>query len=43
MFANDLVAAGKIFELNSGDNIVFTSGLIDGNTGNTNMIKVERI
>ncbi|MBU5470969.1 pyruvate kinase [Falcatimonas sp. MSJ-15] len=43
MFANDLVEAGKIFELNSGDNIVFTSGLIDGNTGNTNMIKVERI
>ena len=42
MFANDLVEAGKIFELNSGDNIVFTSGLIDGNTGNTNMIKVER-
>ena len=43
MFANDLVEADKIFELNSGDNIVFTSGLIDGNTGNTNMIKVERI
>ena len=43
MFANDLVEAGKIFELNSGDNIVFTCGLIDGNTGNTNMIKVERI
>ena len=43
MFTNDLVEAGKIFELNSGDNIVFTSGLIDGNTGNTNMIKVERI
>lgn len=43
MFANDLVEAGKIFKLNSGDNIVFTSGLIDGNTGNTNMIKVERI
>lgn len=43
MFANDLIEAGKIFELNSGDNIVFTSGLIDGNTGNTNMIKVERI
>lgn len=43
MFANDLIEAGKIFELNSGDNIVFTCGLIDGNTGNTNMIKVERI
>ncbi len=43
MFANDLTEANKILELNSGDNVVLTSGVINGNTGNTNMIKVERI
>lgn len=43
MFANDLVEAGKLVKLETGDNVVLTSGVIDGNTGNTNMLKVERI
>lgn len=32
-----------VFGLEKGDNVVLTGGLMDGNTGNTNMIKVERI
>lgn len=43
MFANDLEKARDVFGLEKGDNVVLTGGLMDGNTGNTNMIKVERI
>ena len=43
MFMNDLKKAKEVFHLAEGDNVVLTGGVIDGNTGNTNMIKVERI
>lgn len=43
MFSNDLVKAKEVFNLNAGDNVVLTGGIINGNTGNTNMVKVERI
>ena len=43
MFSNDIVKANEVIHLEEGDNVVLTGGLIDGNTGNTNMIKVERI
>ena len=43
MFTNDLKKAKEVFHLAEGDNVVLTGGVIDGNTGNTNMIKVERI
>ena len=43
MFTNDLKKAKEVFRLAEGDNVVLTGGVIDGNTGNTNMIKVERI
>ena len=43
MFTNDLKKAKEAFHLAEGDNVVLTGGVIDGNTGNTNMIKVERI
>lgn len=43
MFSNDLEKARDVFSLEKGDNVVLTGGIMDGNTGNTNMIKVERI
>lgn len=43
MFSNDLEKAREVFKLEDGDNVVLTGGLMDGNTGNTNMIKVEKI
>ena len=43
MFTNDLKKAKEVFHLTEGDNVVLTGGVIDGNTGNTNMIKVEKI
>lgn len=43
MFSNDLVKAREVFSLKPGDNVVLTGGLMDGNTGNTNMIQVEQI
>lgn len=43
MFENNLKKAREVFELKAGDNVVLTGGLMDGNTGNTNMIKVERV
>lgn len=43
MFANDMSKAKEVFQLTEGDNVVLTGGLMDGNTGNTNMIKVESI
>ena len=43
MFDNDLKHAKEVFHLSKGDNVVLTGGIMDGNTGNTNMIKVESI
>lgn len=43
MFNNDLVKAKEVFHLAKGDNVVLTGGLVDGNSGNTNLIKVESI
>ena len=43
MFDNAMKKAKEVFHLNKGDNVVLTGGLMDGNTGNTNMIKVETI
>ena len=43
MFSNDLKKATEVFHLTEGDNVVLTGGIMNGNTGNTNMIKVERI
>ncbi|MGN0425816.1 MAG: pyruvate kinase [Acetatifactor sp.] len=43
MFAHNLERVREFFHLEKGDNVVLTGGLMDGNTGNTNMIKVERI
>ncbi|MCI8307502.1 MAG: pyruvate kinase [Lachnospiraceae bacterium] len=43
MFANDIRKAKEVFHLEDGDNVVLTGGQMDGNTGNTNMIKVETI
>ena len=43
MFENDLKHVKEVFHLSKGDNVVLTGGIMDGNTGNTNMIKVESI
>ena len=43
MFDNNLKKAKEVFELKAGDNVVLTGGIMDGNSGNTNLIKVEQI
>lgn len=43
MFDMDLLMAKEIFHLKEGDNVVLTGGIMDGNPGNTNMIKLETI
>lgn len=43
MFSINIEKAKEVFSLKEGDNVVVTGGILDGNTGNTNMIKVERI
>ncbi len=43
MFSSALRRADEVLHLEDGDNVVLTGGRIDGNTGNTNTIKVERI
>ena len=43
MFANDIVQAKKLLELQPGDNIVMTGGQLNGYAGNTNLIKVEQV
>ncbi len=43
MFWQDLKIAQSILELEKGDNVVLTGGQINGDPGNTNTIKVERI
>ncbi len=41
VFYQALIQAKKAFSLNKGDNVVLTGGLINGEPGNTNTIKVE--
>ncbi|MBR5453873.1 MAG: pyruvate kinase [Clostridia bacterium] len=41
VFYQAMKHAVDIFSLSSGDNVVLTGGLINGNSGNTNTIKVE--
>ena len=43
MFDHALVVAKYTFNLKEGDNVVLTGGRITGETGNTNVIKVESI
>lgn len=43
MFLSALRRAEEVLHLEDGDNVVLTGGRIDGNTGYTNTIKVERI
>lgn len=43
MFYNAMVSASRVLDVSSGDNIVLTGGPINGQTGNTNTIKVEQI
>lgn len=43
MFENAMSIAKDVFQLSKDDNVVLTGGLLNGKTGNTNMIKVERI
>ncbi len=43
MFYHAQAAAKKTFNLQKGDHVVLTGGPINGQTGNTNTIKIERI
>ena len=41
MFEHDIVVARELLNLQPGDNIVMTGGVLGGSAGNTNMIKVQ--
>ncbi len=43
MFYNAMKEAKRIFKLQKDDTVVLTGGLINGQIGNTNVIKVERV
>ena len=43
MFSNSIREATRVLGLKPGDNVVLTGGLMDGHSGNTNIIKVECI
>ncbi len=43
MFRNSVIEATDALGLEKGDNVVITGGLVNGSSGNTNMIKVETI
>ena len=43
MFSNSIREATRMLGLKAGDNVVLTGGLMDGRSGNTNIIKVECI
>ncbi len=43
MFYNAMKVAKNVFKLEKNDNVVLTAGQMNGQSGNTNMIKVERI
>ena len=43
MFYHGLNVAKDVLDLQEGDNVVMTGGLINGKAGNTNTIKVETV
>ena len=43
MFDHAVMEARRVFNLQVGDNVVLTGGQVNGETGNTNVIKVETI
>lgn len=43
MFYTSLNKARSVFNLTKGDNVVLTGGQINGRSGNTNIIKIEKI
>ena len=43
MFWQDMKIAQEVCSLEKGDNVVLTGGLINGEPGNTNIIKVESV
>lgn len=43
LFYHATETAKKIFDLQPGDSIVITGGLVNGVSGNTNLIKVDTI
>ena len=43
LFYRELQEAVRVKKLKKGDNVVLTGGLINGNPGNTNMIKLETV
>ncbi len=43
MFYNAMIRAKEVFDLKKGDHVVLTGGLMNGQTGNTNLIKVEHV
>ena len=43
MFSNSIREARRVLGLKAGDNVVLTGGLMDGNSGNTNIIKVQQL
>ncbi len=43
LFYHALKEAQRVFELEEGDQVVLTGGLINGSSGNTNTIKVETV
>lgn len=43
MFYKAVIQAKNVLELKKGDNVVLTGGLINGKSGNTNIIKVETV
>ena len=43
MFANSIRTATQVLGLKTGDNVVLTGGMLDGRSGNTDIIKVQCI
>ena len=43
IFDNAMETAREVCKLQPGDNVILTGGLINGQTGNTNTIKVEKV
>jgi pyruvate kinase len=43
LFYRELCEAKRVKKLKAGDNVVLTGGLINGQPGNTNMIKLETV
>ena len=43
LFYHALRTAKKALDLHPGDNVIITGGMINGKSGNTNLIKVETV